>query len=164
MSLQKKVNSNWALGVEGDFASANPRQSALGGAYDFRAGKDGIMAGRFAWVDSDNVTVTQAQPLNAKKPNGFVHRDMNAMMIGYMDEATMQYASGLPIDLFTQGDFYARSSNGGKRGQKVYASTKDGTILCDATGVAHDGFIETDWYCALTANAGELVIISSYPV
>ena len=161
MSFQTHVNYNWGVGVEGDFASTNPRASVVVNGHALQVGPEGLVIGRFAWVDADEIIATNKQPCGAGKPSGFVNRNKTAIITGYMASATMTYLPGQPAALMKQGDFWARSSNGGKRGQKVYASTTDGNILCDNAGASHAGYIETDWYCANGAQANELVVISS---
>ncbi|CAI3941887.1 unnamed protein product [Commensalibacter communis] len=163
MAFQKQVSYTWAPAVEGDFASTNPRASAMS-IDGLRAGDDGVTIGVFAWVKDDGVTVVNQQTAKDIKPTGFVRRGINTAIVGYMQNATMTYQPGMPLSLQTMGDYWARSKNGGTRGQKIFVSTKDGSVLCDEAGVSKTDYIETDWYCALTANANELVIISSTAV
>jgi len=59
MPFQKSVGTQPAPAVAGDFASANPRLSALAGPGGFIAGPNGLVVGRFAWqsmnvVDSND--------------------------------------------------------------------------------------------------------------
>ena len=65
-SFQTSVNTNNPIGVEGDFASTNPRASAVNPGFDssgnmisgFIAGSNGVTIGQFAWISSDGRTVT----------------------------------------------------------------------------------------------------------
>ncbi|QHJ76310.1 MAG: hypothetical protein [Caudoviricetes sp.] len=163
MSFQKSVPYSWAPGVEGDIASANYVSSVIpDGDAALMAGPEGLVIGRFAWVDENYAT--NKQPSGKAKPSGFVMRNLNTTFIQCNDQASMTYLPGMPVALMKGGDFFARSSNGGKRGEKVYASITDGTIICAPAGeTSHSGYIETDWYCAIDAEANELVIISSTP-
>ncbi len=51
-TFQTQVNVQQAIGVEGDFASANPRASVLAGAGAFVAGAQGVTVGRWVWADA----------------------------------------------------------------------------------------------------------------
>ncbi|MCV5473623.1 hypothetical protein OFN43_32725, partial [Escherichia coli] len=50
--FQSVINQQQAPGVEGDFASANPKASLLAGEGALVAGANGVVVGRFAWVSN----------------------------------------------------------------------------------------------------------------
>ena len=79
-SFQTRVNLYNPLGVEGDFASANPRATALtpeGGA--LIAGSSGVTIGKFAWIEVDGRSVTNSGQTSSQ-PDGFVHRDQQGLL------------------------------------------------------------------------------------
>ena len=53
--FQTKTTVQPAIGVEGDFSSANPRCSVISGAGAFVAGSLGVYVGRFAWAAETRV-------------------------------------------------------------------------------------------------------------
>jgi hypothetical protein len=57
MSFQKTVNAVPAPGIAGDFASTNPRHSALAPPGGFTAGAAGVACGYFAWFDQATASV-----------------------------------------------------------------------------------------------------------
>lgn len=127
MGFQKSVNLVQAPGVEGDFASANPRASVLAGAGGLVAGPGGVTVGRFAWVAADGVTVTNSGQGN-RVPDGFVHREQQALITQYLAEQSMVIPAGFPVTLHNAGDFFAKNIGGN-------ASAYNGTVYADlATG------------------------------
>ena len=130
-SFQTRVNLYNPIGVEGDFASANPRATALtpdGGA--FVAGPGGVTIGKFAWVAPDGRTVNSFGVAGAA-PSGFVHRDQQGLLTQYLQAAGMLIPPGFPVTLMVAGDFLVK--NGGTSsstvGEAVYALYADGTAL-----------------------------------
>ena len=65
--FQNQINHQQAPGVEGDFASANPKASLLAGEGALVAGTNGVIVGRFAWVTNGVVSNT-----GTGVPDGFV--------------------------------------------------------------------------------------------
>ena len=90
MPFQTSVRSGPAPGVEGDFASANPRSNFLAGPGGLVAGLAGLVIGRFAWVSNLRVDANGAPAIadnfGAGAPNGFVHREQQALITGYLEE------------------------------------------------------------------------------
>lgn len=136
-SFQTRVNSYNPVAVEGDFASANPRTTALTPGVDssgnpvgaFIAGQNGVTVGQFAWVASDGVTVNNYAPA-AVKPTGFVHRDQQGLATQYLQAATMLIPPGFPVTLMTEGDFFDKIAGGSASvyGSSCYADYADGTL------------------------------------
>ncbi|MCP1229846.1 hypothetical protein [Acetobacter indonesiensis] len=62
MPFQSSVNYNWPAGFPGRWASQNPRRTVVPGPNGFRAGASGLLIARFAWVEADGVTLTNAAP------------------------------------------------------------------------------------------------------
>ena len=136
-SFQTRVNLYNPLGVEGDFASANPRSTALtpdGGA--FVAGPLGVTIGNFAWIGEDGVTVNNFGSSPAQ-PDGFVHRDQQGLLTQYLQAAGMLIPPGFPVTLMTRGDFLAKNAGPSSlaRGSSLYASYETGAVQ-SAAGTA----------------------------
>ncbi len=158
-SFQTKINQYPAYAVEGDFASANPRVTMLPVDEITVAGTGGVTVGRFAWV-TDN-TVRNA---GTTAPSGFVHREGQALITEYEGSASMLVPAGRPVTLCTRGDFWARTAAAATRGQKVFASTTDGSVTVGTVGATVAGYIETEFYVANDCAADELVKISTWSV
>lgn len=137
--FQSFVNLNNPLAVEGDFASANPRASVLAGPGALVAGPNGVLVGRFAFVESDGKTVNNG---GGGALNGFVHREQQALITVYLATASMMIPPGFPVVLHDEGDFWATLAAGGSvvPGATLYARYSDGAI-CSAlpTGASVTG-------------------------
>lgn len=136
-SFQKRVNLYNPLGVEGDFASANPRATALtpdGGA--LIAGPNGVTIGKFAWIEADGRTVTN-QGQSSVQPDGFVHRDQQGLLTEYLQSAGSVIPPGFPVTLMVRGDFLAKNMGPSSlvRNSTLYASYADGSVT-SAAGTA----------------------------
>lgn len=140
MPFQTRVTSGPAPGVEGDFASANPRANYLAGPGGLVAGALGLIIGRFAWVSplrlDANDAPAVADNFGAGAPNGFVHREMQALITGYLEESGMRIIPGVQCTVHDAGDFWVknRGSTPGYVGQKVFANVSDGSAACAAAG------------------------------
>lgn len=142
MTFQKQVNSTPAPAVAGDFASANPRATVLAGPGGLVAGVGGVTVGKFAWVDTDGKTV-RSHGTATRAPNGFVHREQQALITGYLDEASNIIPQGFPVVLHNEGDFWAKlvGSNAATIGAALFANydTGDVTAVAAATGSSLTG-------------------------
>lgn len=157
MGFQTVVNQYPAPAVEGDFASANPRASVLPSDGVMIAAAAGVTVGRFAWVSGNTVS-----NVGSGVPDGFVHRDHQALNFNLLSDATMVIPQGYGVTLHNQGDFWARSTTTATRGQKVFASNTTGQIATGAAGATIAGFTETKWSVASAAAANELIKITSW--
>lgn len=132
MPFQKSVNLYNPLAVEGDFASANPRSTALAGEGGFVAGPLGVTVGRFGWKQADGRTVTTYGE-GAVAPTGFVHRDLQALITAYLGEASNLIPQGFGLTLFNAGDFFVQvRGQAAVDGSAVYANYTDGTAWIGA--------------------------------
>ena len=142
MGFQTQVNITPAPAVAGDFASANPRAAVLAGPGGLVAGLSGVTVGRFAWVDDDGVTAVN-HGTATRAPNGFVHRDQQALITQYLGEASNVIPVGMPVTLFDEGDFWAEvtGSTAATYNATVYANYADGkiTIGSASTGASATG-------------------------
>ncbi|MFY2659223.1 structural cement protein Gp24 [Achromobacter xylosoxidans] len=158
MGFQKQVYIEPALGVAGDFASANPRATVLAGPGALVADTAGVTVGRFAWADA-NGKVTNA---GTGVPSGFVHREQQGVITIWLGEATMLIPAGLGVTLHDGGDFLAATKTVATIGQKVFASNTDGTVSTGAAGDTIAGHTETAWKVASAGAIGALIKMTSY--
>lgn len=151
--FQTFVNRNLPLAVVGDFASMNPRASALAGEGAFRAGlglnylsaKNLPVVGNFAWG--------QGAYVGAQKPAGasvlgFVANELQTV-IPFLDPnagvnpTRLAIEAGFPTTLQQRGDFWAQPAspvNGVvSAGDTVYARAYDGAPTNDPTGFSATG-------------------------
>jgi len=141
MGFQTRVNSQQAPAVAGDFASSNPRATVIAPEAGFVAGAGGVVVGKFAWVDADGRTVHSYGSAPAA-PDGFVHREENALITTYLGESSNVIPVGFPVVLHRSGDFYSlvEGATAATKGAAVYAGYSDGSINI---GSAPAGFSAT---------------------
>lgn len=166
LGFQTTVNLQQAVAVEGDFASANPRNSFVSHQGGLVAGSAGVTIGRFAWV----VVPGLASNAGIIRPAGFVARSGqqgHALITDYLGEVSMLIPRGFEVTLHTSGDFYAKNTTAvAAIGSKVFASTTTGEIQSGVAGATVAGYIETDFWVTGyptggTGAVGELVVIST---
>ena len=158
MGFQTQVNARQAPAVAGDFASANPRAAVVPPEDGFVAGAAGVTVGRFAWIQSDGVTVLNT---GTGKPDGFIHREQQALISTYLAESGNNIPAGFPVTLMRTGDYYFKANtNAAVKGQKVFAKLADGTTRTGAAGATIAGFIETDFVVSVACGSGELGVMS----
>lgn len=129
MSFQTEVNLTPAPAVAGDFASSNPRSTVLAGPGGLVTGPSGVTVGRFAWIEADGKTVNNfGSAPNA--PDGFVHRDQQALITQFLGQAANLVPKGFGITLHRSGDFWALNNGPSAlvKGSSIYASYADGSI------------------------------------
>lgn len=138
-SFQTFTNVLQAPGIAGDFASANPRATALSsqqyGNAGFVAGPNGLTIGLFAWLDPETYRV--ASNAGAGAPNGFVHRAQEALITTYLNAFGLTIPAGMMVgNIFDEGDFFV-VNNGliqATPGMKAYANNGTGQASFAATG------------------------------
>lgn len=137
-SFQTFTNQLQAPGMAGDFASANPRASALSAqTYNspgFRAGPNGLTIGLFAWLDPSR---TFASNSGAGQPVGFVHRAAEALITTYLSAYGMTIPAGFATgNIFDAGDFFVVNNGAteAQPGMKAYANSSTGVATFAATG------------------------------
>lgn len=154
-TFQQKVDVYPAIGEVGGYASVNPIVSTPLGYI----AKTSCPVGGFVWEDS-----TDAGQVNASgsgMPLGFVVREQNVPMatsVAY----TNAVAIGNTVTVAVEGDFFASPSADSTKGQKVFASTTNGTIKGGTAGATVSGHVETNWVFETSADAGEIAIISNH--
>lgn len=144
MGFQTQVNAQQAPAVAGDFASSNPRFAVVAPEGGFIAGAGGVTVGKFAWIADDGKTV-QSFGNAPNAPDGFVHREEQALITQYLAEASNVIPEGFPVTLSRGGDFFAKvaGSTAATKGATVYADYSNGdiTIGSAATGAVVTGSI-----------------------
>ena len=155
MSFQNTVNIYPAPAVEGDFASSNPRASVLSPEGGFVAGANGATVARFAWVAADGRTVNN-YGVAPKAPNGFIHREQQALITAYLAEKSNVIPAGFGVTLHNEGDFWAEvTGSAAVIGDSVYADYVTGEV----TAV---GGVLTNFKFASAASVGELAKITTW--
>ena len=158
MGFQTQVQAQQAPAVAGDFASANPRAAVVSPEGGFVAGAAGVTVGRFAWIQADGVTVLNT---GTGKPDGFIHREQQALISTYLAESGNLIPVGIPVTLMRTGDYYATVTvASAEKGEKAFAKLADGTMQPAAAGATVSGFIETDFAISWHAGVGELAVMS----
>ena len=140
MGFQKQVNLTPAPAVAGDFASSNPRATVLAGPGGLVAGALGVTVGKFAWVDDNGATV-QSFGTATKAPDGFVHREQQALIQAYLAESSMNVPQGFPVVLHNEGDFWAKlaGDNAATIGAAIYADYSNGDVCAVAAPAGTPG-------------------------
>jgi hypothetical protein len=155
-----KVNVVPGVGVEGDFASVNPRTSVVNGPGAFVAGPNGVLVGRFAWADSNNLTVSNT---GAGAPTGFVARSQQALITAFLGEATQLIPAGMAVTLFSSGDFWVKNAGASSSAisQTAYTNNSTGAVQFGSnwTGASVTGSIAAN--VVTGAIAGQVLTVSA---
>jgi hypothetical protein len=154
------VTTQPAVGVVGDFATANPRFSQLAGPGAIVAGPNGLTIGRFAWlsysqVDGDGAPAA-ANNNGTGAVAGFVGRAQQGLITTYLTAAGMLIPAGFQATLFSGGDFWALNAgaSAAQVGMKAYAAFADGSVSFAATGSPTTGQATLSTIAAGTAATG----------
>lgn len=141
--FQQQVNLQPAIGVAGDFASSNPRSTVVSSQAGLVAGVS-LFAGRFAFttVPYDIMNApTIANSFGTGKVAGFVHRNQQGLILGYLQEASQQVQPGAQVALFDKGDFFCINDGTTEAllNMKAYANYVDGKVTFALTGAPSTG-------------------------
>lgn len=157
------VTFQQAPGVQGDFATSNPYSSAPAPEAGYVAGSVGCSVGLFAWVDPTDSTRRKLINSSATSipPVGFVLRANQALITGYLQEASMVIPSGMPVVPMVKGDYFCKITvSAATPGQKAFASLTDGSMQPGTAGATIVGYVETPFIISQGGAVGELAIIS----
>ena len=139
MSFPRQVNTQPAIGVPGDFASINPRATALGGFNQFVAGPEGVSVGSFCWLDA--VNSNEVHNFGTGPVLGFVGRfglsaDIFTPGPGNPD-ASFVIPGGQPVTVYSAGDFLVVNNGSAPTTVfpqlKAYANNDTGLVSFAAT-------------------------------
>ena len=159
MTFQTQVNAQQAPAVAGDFASSNPRATVVAPEGGFVAGAGGINVATFAWIQSDGKTLLNSDASAA--PDGFVHREQQALISTYLAESGNNIPAGFAVTLMRTGDYYFKANtNAAVKGQKVFAKLADGTTRTGAAGATIAGYVETNFVVSQACGSGELGVMT----
>jgi hypothetical protein len=132
--FQTVVNTQPAPAVEGDFCNTNPRFSVDAGPGGLVAGDHGVIVGRFAWLSNEEVDANDAPAIvnnfGAGPPAGFVHRDQQGLITGYLQESSMLIPTGFQMSLMARAGLWARNRGATEAlpGMKAFANFADGSV------------------------------------
>lgn len=157
--IQTQVNAQQAVAVAGDWASGNPRAFVDAGQGALVAGPAGVFVGRFAWwsatqIDNDGAPAV-VNSFGPGVPTGFVHRQQQGLIVGYLDDSSMLIRQGFEMALCSSGDVWV-VNNGLTQalvGQKAYATLANGQVSFAATGSATAGATSTASTVAATTSS-----------
>lgn len=158
--IQSSVTVQPAVGVVGDFATANPRFSQLAGPGAIVAGPNGLVIGKFAWlsystIDGDGAPGA-ANNYGSGPVAGFVGRAQQGLITTYLTPAGMTIPAGFQATLFSGGDFWALNtgSSAAQPGMKAYANFLTGDVTFAASGAPTTTSAATTAIAAGTAATG----------
>lgn len=140
MGFQTSVGVAPAPAVEGDFATANPRNTVLAGPGALVAGDSGVRIGYFAWVSAQGLDGDDAPAIvnsfGIGPPTGFVHREQQGLITGFLEESGMLVQPGFEVVLHNAGDFWVTNNGSAYAtvGMKAYADIETGAAVFAATG------------------------------
>lgn len=156
--FQASVNQQLPLAVAGDPASNNPWRAVVSPvATGLQAGTGGVTVARFAWVQSDGTVLNAGSGV----PDGFLFRELQAMITTYLAEAGNVVPAGFPVTLAETGDWwFVANTNAAVIGQKVFASLTTGATQTGAAGATISGFIETPFVVRSACLTGEIAKMS----
>lgn len=159
MPLQKQVDLYRAQGVPGD--KATPDQSVYAPVNPLAA--VALPVGRFVFpvVSSGTIDNTQATNVagDASEVLGFVERVITYVNYDVFSDGTLVVPEGAGLTVAVRGDYWATSTTAATVGQKVLASTADGSI---STGTPDATHLDTGWVVKTPGGIGEPIIISNW--
>ena len=166
--FQTRVNKQPPPAVIGDFASMNPRATALAGAGAFRSGNGLNYLGAQNLASVGSFAYGAGLYAGGQKPagasvRGFVANELqtiipfpNSSDPAYPNPVRLALENGFPVTLFTHGDFWTLpvgAVNGiVSPGDEVYARQYDGAPTNDPTAFSATG-VQTASTTTLTVSA-----------
>lgn len=156
--FQKSVSRDTARAVPGMLAGLNTAAMFLPTPV---ACDDGCHCGRGAWLDADGKVSNAAQGIPNEYPIGFILR-VKTGDIPVTDEATTFIAPNASVAVVLHGDIYLSSDQAVTRGDSVFVSTTDGTVICAPNGSAQPGYEQTNFEAREDAAPGEVFIASNW--
>lgn len=139
VNFPSRVGSVPAPGIAGDFCDVNPRSTVDAGSGGLVAG-DALYAGRFAWLNytyaDGNGAPAVANSYGTGKPAGFMHRNQQALLTGFLDGASMLFTQGYQVAVHAAAGFWAKNDGTASAypGQKAFADYSTGKVSFAAAG------------------------------
>jgi hypothetical protein len=141
-NIQSQVNTTQAPGIEGDFASYNPRGTVMAGEGALISGAGviagvsvpGAVVGRFAWVtyqSTDDVNAPgTVNTFGSGQPAGLVSRKQQGIITQYLAESVFYIQSGFQIAVYNKVDLWVKNNGTAAVafGQTAYANFADGSV------------------------------------
>lgn len=157
--FQAGVNRDPGVAIEGDFADANIRCNVLAGPGQLITAPPprSPIVGHFAWANQLTGYCTGNYAGEAAAKIGFVHREMEVLIVPFLAGQSMSVVGGQPITIYEQGSFWANFPNGATVGQKVFANYADGSVYAGAAGAVTQVGTAT----ASLANTGILTVTAA---
>lgn len=141
---QSAVNVQPAIGIAGDWASANPRHMVLAGPGGLVAGVGGVICGRFCWAvnpaDGDGAPAL-VYNTGFGLPTGILHRGQLGLITTFLASSSNVVQQGQPIDLVDFGDLFMNNDGATQAlpGMKAFAQYADGKAKFKAAGTTPAG-------------------------
>ena len=162
MAFQTQAKIYRGVGQVGQPAANDPIVAAAGGPGAYRVATGGVVIGAFAFRSAaGSLLLSNVAPDATTLPVGFI-QNLGQANIPVGDSNSMAIVAGVEVSPKVAGTFWAKSSTVATAGQKVFASSTDGSISTGAAGATVTGSVETDWYVAQGAAVGDLIIISTW--
>lgn len=159
MALQSQVFTSAAPGVPGMKASLNP---FVYHPNTLLSEGDEVAVGSFVWLGTEPELQAVNSTAGSGKPLGLVERNIIYPNYDVTSTGGMILPEGSALAIGIRGDYWAETSTAATVGQKVFASTTDGSVATGAAGATVAGHVETDWVVETAGAAGELIIISNH--
>jgi hypothetical protein len=158
--IQAQVGIVPAPGIEGDFASLNPRFSVLAGPGALVCGPQGVLIGRFSWLSSQVQDPDNAPAIlnnfGVGPVAGFVGRHQQGLITAYLAPSGLLIPQGFGVTAYNGGPFWARNNGTTPAfpGNKAYANMANGAVSFAATGAPGSVALTTSAIAPGTAVAG----------
>lgn len=142
--FQQQVYNQPSQAVAGDFASVNPYFTYDAGPGGLVAGAGGVTIGNFAWVSpplDPNSAPAIANSFGGGPVTGFVQRAQQGLNSTFLSDAGMTILQGLPVTVFTGGDFWTVNAGATQAtpGMKAFANLLTGAVSFAAAGTIPGG-------------------------
>lgn len=137
--FQNVINSQPGVAEAGDFADANIRATVIAGPGAFVAAPlpRAPRVGNFGFFDQAAGGLCYGRSYGeATAKVGFIHREMNALVVAFLAGSAQVIDKGLPVTGYDQGSFWALFAAGATVGQKVFANYLDGSVYAAAAGTS----------------------------
>lgn len=143
--IQQTVGTLQSPAVAGDWCDSNPRYSVDAGPFGLVAGVNGLIVGRFAWLDATILDANNA-PARANNsgiglPAGLYHRENNALITGFLSDAGLTTPAGYQVTLTSACGMWVLNSGTTEAefGNKAFAYLNSGLVAFAPAGTVFGG-------------------------